>query len=86
MSASEESHELVPGQELAGQVAVVTGSSRGVGAAIALELAAAGADVLVHGFKSEAEAAGVVQQVQQLGRKATSSRLTWQKQMVMNRL
>ena len=71
MSASEESHESMPGQELAGQVAVVTGSSRGVGAAIALELAAAGADVLVHGFKSEAEAAGVVQQVQQLGRKAT---------------
>ena len=69
MSASEESRDLGSRQELAGQVAVVTGSSRGVGAAIALELATAGADVLVHGCKSEAEAAAVVQQVQQLGRK-----------------
>ena len=71
MSAPQEIHEPLPAQELAGQIAVVTGSSRGVGAAIALELATAGADVLVHGFKSEAEAAGVVQQVQQLGRKST---------------
>ena len=71
MSASDEIHESVPSQDLAGQVAVVTGSSRGVGAAIARELAAAGADVIVHGFQSEAEAAGVVQQVQQLGRKST---------------
>ncbi len=71
MSSSEEIYESVAGQDLAGQVAVVTGSSRGVGAAIALELATAGADVLVHGFKSETEAAAVVQQVQQLGRKAT---------------
>lgn len=70
MSSPAEIQEPLPAQELAGQVAVVTGSSRGVGAAIALELAAAGADVLVHGFTSQAAAEGVVQQVQQLGRKS----------------
>jgi 3-oxoacyl-[acyl-carrier protein] reductase len=35
-------------QELAGQTIVVTGSSSGIGRAIALELAGAGADVVVH--------------------------------------
>ncbi len=34
--------------ELAGRTAVVTGSSSGIGQAIALELASAGADVLIH--------------------------------------
>ena len=70
MSSPAEIQEPLPAQELAGQVAVVTGSSRGVGAVIALELATAGADVLVHGFTSQAAAEGVVQQVQQLGRKS----------------
>jgi 3-oxoacyl-[acyl-carrier protein] reductase len=37
-----------PAQELRGQTAVVTGSSSGIGRGIALELAAAGANVLVH--------------------------------------
>ncbi|HUY34684.1 MAG TPA: SDR family oxidoreductase [Pirellulales bacterium] len=37
-----------PLRELAGRTAVVTGSSSGIGRAIALELAAAGAAVLVH--------------------------------------
>jgi 3-oxoacyl-[acyl-carrier protein] reductase len=38
--------------ELTGQTAVVTGSSSGIGRAIALELAVAGAAVLVHGRRS----------------------------------
>jgi len=42
-------HGSAPGHELAGQRALVTGSTRGIGRAIALELAAAGADVIVHG-------------------------------------
>jgi 2-amino-4-hydroxy-6-hydroxymethyldihydropteridine diphosphokinase len=38
--------------ELTGQTAVVTGSTSGIGQAIALELAAAGAHVVVHGRRS----------------------------------
>jgi NAD(P)-dependent dehydrogenase (short-subunit alcohol dehydrogenase family) len=55
-----------PGRELAGLRALVTGSTRGIGRAIALELAAAGADVLVHGRRSPAEAAAVAGQIRSL--------------------
>jgi NAD(P)-dependent dehydrogenase (short-subunit alcohol dehydrogenase family) len=40
-------------QSLAGQVAVVTGSTQGIGGGIALKLAEAGAKVLVHGRDSQ---------------------------------
>jgi 3-oxoacyl-[acyl-carrier protein] reductase len=43
-------------RELAGKRAVVTGSTSGIGQAIALELAAAGADVVVHGRRSQKRA------------------------------
>ncbi len=42
-----------PGRELAGLRALVTGSTSGVGRAIALELAAGGSDVIVHGRSPE---------------------------------
>lgn len=50
--------------------AVVTGSSSGIGRAIALEFAAAGADVLIHAHQSQDRAEQVAQEVRALGRKA----------------
>ncbi|MGD9648834.1 MAG: SDR family NAD(P)-dependent oxidoreductase [Pirellulales bacterium] len=55
---------------LAGRVAVVTGGSRGIGRAIALELAAAGADVLVHAGRARDAASAVAAEIQALGRAA----------------
>jgi 3-oxoacyl-[acyl-carrier protein] reductase len=52
---------------LAGLRALVTGSTSGIGRAIALELAAAGADVIVHGRRSRAALEAVVEQVRQVG-------------------
>ena len=43
-----------PGRELAGLRALVTGSTSGIGRAIALELARGGTDVIVHGRSAEA--------------------------------
>jgi 2-amino-4-hydroxy-6-hydroxymethyldihydropteridine diphosphokinase len=51
------------GRELAGLRAVVTGSSSGIGRAIALELAAAGADVIVHARRSVAAAQAVSERI-----------------------
>jgi len=50
-------------RELAGKRAVVTGSSSGIGRAIVLELAAAGADVVVHCRRSLAAAEAVAESV-----------------------
>jgi len=57
-------------KSLIGQTAVVTGSSSGIGRAIALELAAAGADVLVHARQNETEANEVARHVRSLGRES----------------
>jgi len=54
---------------LAGKVALVTGSSRGIGRGIALALAAEGCDVMLTG-RDEAALRGVVGEVEKLGRKA----------------
>jgi 3-oxoacyl-[acyl-carrier protein] reductase len=56
--------------ELADLTAVVTGSSRGIGRAIALELAAAGADCLIHARENRKGAESVAAEIRQLGRQA----------------
>jgi 3-oxoacyl-[acyl-carrier protein] reductase len=56
--------------ELSGKVALVTGSSRGIGRAIALALAGAGADVAVHFRISRAEAEKVASSIREAGQRA----------------
>jgi 3-oxoacyl-[acyl-carrier protein] reductase len=55
------------GRELVGKRAIVTGSTSGIGKAIALELATAGADVIVHGRKTHEAAAQVLKEVEDRG-------------------
>ena len=55
---------------LKGQVAIVTGSSSGIGEATAKELAKAGADVVVNYRGSEQEAAATVADIQAMGRRS----------------
>ncbi len=57
---------LHPGRELSGLRAVVTGSTSGIGRAIALQLANGGADVVIHGRRQEA-AEEVAAQARALG-------------------
>ena len=56
--------------ELLGQVAVVTGGSRGIGRGIALALAEAGADLVINYRKDENAAEEAVSRIQGMGRKA----------------
>ncbi len=57
--------------ELEGRTAVVTGSSSGIGREIALHLAAAGADVLVHARASHERSEEVAREIRAMGRHAT---------------
>src|SRR5262249_49021312 len=56
-----------PGRELAGLCALVTGSTSGIGRAIALELAAGGASVIIHGHRSRQAAEEAAEEVQRRG-------------------
>lgn len=59
---------------LAGKAALVTGGSRGIGAAIAKALARDGADVAITYVSAEAQANSVVEDIRALGRRAVAIR------------
>jgi 3-oxoacyl-[acyl-carrier protein] reductase len=56
--------------DLTGRRILVTGSSSGIGRAIALELAAAGADIVLHGRKSTGPIEQVADEIMACGRQA----------------
>ena len=58
--------------DLSGKVALVTGSSRGIGRGIALAFARANADVIINYRDGEAEAKNVVAEIVAMGRRATA--------------
>lgn len=57
--------------ELTGKVALVTGSSRGLGSGIALVLGEYGADVVVNYHSAQPRAEEVVEQIKKFGRRAS---------------
>lgn len=60
----------IPFASLSGQKVCVTGASSGIGRAIALEMARAGADVAIHYRKSVDRAEAVVREIKALGRQS----------------
>jgi 3-oxoacyl-[acyl-carrier protein] reductase len=58
---------MTPSRELAGQRVAVLGSTTGIGRAVALKLAEAGADVIVHGKSSVEKAEEVASLIRQEG-------------------
>lgn len=60
---------------LSNKIALVTGSSRGLGRNIALQLARSGADILVTYRQKQAEGEAVAEEIRALGRKAVALQL-----------
>lgn len=73
-------------QKLTGKIAVVTGASKGIGAAIATHLAAAGASVVVNYASSKAGADKVVDEITKQGGKAIAVQADVSKQADIQRL
>ena len=53
------------------KIALITGSTQGIGAACAIRLASEGADVIINGRKYDERAEGLISQITAMGRKAT---------------
>ena len=64
------SDKELAGQELKGKVAIVTGAGRNIGRAIAKQLAAAGASVVVNAKSNQKEAGAVVAEIAAAGGQA----------------
>jgi NAD(P)-dependent dehydrogenase (short-subunit alcohol dehydrogenase family) len=64
--------EKVQASPFAGQVALVTGGGKRVGLSIALGLARTGADIVVNYHTSEKGAAGAVEEIRGMGRRAVA--------------
>jgi 3-oxoacyl-[acyl-carrier protein] reductase len=62
-------HPSAYSASLTGQVAVVTGSTSGIGRAIALELARQGAEIVIHG-RSQSKAEELAAEIKAIGRQA----------------
>jgi len=70
MTAVQQKAAAIDSKRLAGKTALVTGGSRGIGAAIALRLAAEGARVAISYASNKTAADAVVAQIEELGSKA----------------
>jgi 3-oxoacyl-[acyl-carrier protein] reductase len=81
-----EQHMSTNSKKLAGKVAVVTGASKGIGAAIAKGLATEGAAVAVNYSSSKTDGDKVVKEIGALGGKAIAVQANMSKQTEIERL
>src|SRR5579859_4742788 len=73
-------------KKLSGKVAIVTGASKGIGAAIAKKLAAEGATVVVNYGSSKTDGENVAREITKLGSKAIAVQANLSKKQEIDRL